>query len=111
VATSADIGRYNEHIKRKELKTKMMYKFMELPDKTEITHSDVREDGTVKVCVERPVEGDFKTACCTIPGYGWYDVEGYTANELSENRKILESLSHLIIRFARNGGFENASGF
>ena len=37
-----------------------MYKFMELPDRTEITHSDVREDGTVKVCVERPVEGDFK---------------------------------------------------
>lgn len=89
----------------------MMYKFMELPDKTEITHSDLRDDGTVKVCVERPVEGDFKTAYCTIPGYGWYDVEGYTTDELSENRKILESLSHLIIRFARNGGFENASGF
>ena len=82
----------------------MMYKFMELPDKTEITHSDLRDDGTVKVCVERPIEGDFKTAYCTIPGYGWYDVEGYLPEELAENRKILESLSHLIVRFARNGG-------
>ena len=88
-----------------------MYKFMELPDKTEITHSDLRDDGTVKVCVERPVEGGFKTAYCTIPGYVWHDVEGYLPEELAENRKILESLSHLIVRFARNGGFENASGF
>lgn len=30
----------------------MMYKFMEMPDKTEITHSDMRDDGTVKVCFE-----------------------------------------------------------
>lgn len=88
-----------------------MYKFMELPDRTEITHSDLQDDGTVKVCVERPVVGDFKTAYCNIPGYSWYDVEGFTETELVENRKLLESLSHLIIRFARNGGFENASGF
>ncbi len=89
----------------------MMYQFMELPDKTEITHSGMRDDGTVKVCVEKPVDGGFKTAYCAIPGYAWYDVEGYTDEELSENRKILESLSHLIVRFARNGGFENAAGF
>ena len=38
----------------------MMYKFMEMPDSTEITHSEMRENGSVKVCVERPVEGGFK---------------------------------------------------
>jgi len=42
----------------------MMYRFMEFPDKTEITHSDMRDDGSVKVCVERPVEDGFKTANC-----------------------------------------------
>lgn len=89
----------------------MMYKFMELPDKTEITHSDMRDDGSVKVCVERPVEDGFKTAYCKIPGYAWYDVEGFTDEELAEHRKTVESLAHLIIRFARNGGFERASGF
>ena len=26
----------------------MMYKFMEMPDSTEITHSEMREDGSVK---------------------------------------------------------------
>ena len=34
----------------------MMYKFMEMPDKTEITHSDMRENGTVKVLL--------RAACC-----------------------------------------------
>lgn len=89
----------------------MMYKFIELPDKTEITHSDMREDGTVKVCVEKPVDGDFKTAYCELPSYHWYDVEGYTKEELEEQQKTVESLAHLIIRFSRNGGFANASGF
>ena len=89
----------------------MMYKFMELPDKTEITHSDMREDGTVKVCVEQPIDGGFKTAYCELPSYRWFDVEGYSAAELEEQRKTVESLAHLIIRFARNGGFANASGF
>ena len=73
----------------------MMYKFIELPDKTEITHSDMRDDGTVKVCVEKPVEGDFKTAYCELPSYRWYDVEGYTKEELEEQQRIVESLAHL----------------
>ena len=31
--------------------------------------------------------------------------------ELAEQQKTIESLAHLIIRFSRNGGFANASGF
>ena len=81
----------------------MMYEFMELADRTAITHSDMREDGTVKVCVERPVDGDMKTAYCNLPSYDWYDVYGFTAEELEENRKIVESLAHIITRLARNG--------
>ena len=89
----------------------MMYKFMELPDKTEITHSDMRADGTVKVCIEQPVADGFKTAYCELPRYRWFDVDGYSQAELSEQRKTIESLAHLIIRFSRNGGFANAAGF
>lgn len=89
----------------------MMYRFIELPDKTEITHSDMRDDGSVKVCVERPIEDGFKTAYCDLPSYRWHDVEGFSEQELVEQRKVVESLSHLIIRLARNGGFEHASGF
>jgi hypothetical protein len=89
----------------------MMYKFMEFPDSTEVTHSEMREDGSVKVCVERPVEGAFKTAYWELPSYRCFDIEGFGADELAEQRRYLESNAHLIIRFARNGGFENASGF
>ena len=82
-----------------------------MPDSTEITHSEMRKDGSVKVCVERPVDGGFKTAYWELPSYRCFDVDGYDENELAEQRRCLESTAHLIIRFARNGGFENASGF
>jgi len=38
-------------------------------------------------------------------------VEGFSEEELVQQRRYLETMAHLIIRFARNGGFENASGF
>ena len=68
----------------------MMYKFMEFPDSTEVTHSEMREDGSVKVCVERPVEGAFKTAYWELPSYRCFDVEGFGAGELAEQRRYLE---------------------
>ena len=68
----------------------MMYKFMEMPDSTEITHSEMREDGSVKVCVERPVEGSFKTAYWELPSYRSFDVEGFGEDELAEQRRYLE---------------------
>ena len=92
----------------------MMYKFMETPDSTEITHSEMRENGSVKVCVERPVEGGFKTAYWELPSYRSFDVEGFSKEELllaAQQRRYLEDMAHLILRFARDGGFENASGF
>ena len=89
----------------------MMYKFMEMPDSTEVTHSEMHDDGSVKVCVERPVEGGFKTAYWELPSYRCFDVEGFGEEELAAQRHYLETTAHLIIRFARNGGFENASGF
>ena len=63
-----------------------MYKFMEFPDSTEVTHSEMREDGSVKVCVERPVEGAFKTAYWELPSYRCFDVEGFGEEELAEQR-------------------------
>ena len=38
----------------------MMYPFMTLDDDTEIVHSEMREDGSVRVCCERPVFRDLK---------------------------------------------------
>ena len=90
----------------------MMYPFMTLDDDTEITHSQELEDGRVKVYIEKPDDKDcFHHATCFLPNYDWEDISGFTPEEIDRYREIIESTAHLIIRFAREGGFDNASGF
>ena len=89
----------------------MMYPFMTLDDGTEIVHSEMHDDNTVCVCCERPIDGGFKTAYCTIPGYKWHDVEVYSQTELEDLTSFLKSVAHLIVRFSKNGGFANAACF
>ena len=53
----------------------MMYPFMTLNDETEIVHSDMQNDGRVKVHIERPDEKyGFKHAACWLPDYTWEDI-------------------------------------
>ena len=48
----------------------MMYLFMKLNDETEIVHSDMKEDGTVKVYIETPDEKDgFHNMTYYLPTY------------------------------------------
>lgn len=90
----------------------MMYPFLTLDDNTEIVHSEMREDGTVKVYLERPDEKDcFHHAACYLPGYRWEDVFGFTKEELARYQEVIESTAHLILQFAKEGGFDSASNF
>ena len=89
----------------------MMYPFLTLDDDTEIVHSDMGEDGSVKVYVEKPVEGGFHSAVCMLPGYVWSEVDGLNKDEISRCDEVIRSTAHLIMRFAKNGGYANASGF
>jgi len=90
----------------------MMYPFMTLNDETEIVHSHMYSDGSVKVYFERPDEKDcFHHAMCYLPEYKWEDVQGFSEREIMNFQKIIESTAHLILRFAQEGGFDNASGF
>ncbi len=90
----------------------MMYPFMTLNDGTEIVHSDMDETGHVKVYIEKPNEADcFHHATCYLPGFRWTDVFGFDESEMSQYRDIVRSTSNLILEFAADGGFENASGF
>jgi hypothetical protein len=85
---------------------------MSYPDGTEITHSDMQPDNTVKVYVETPDEHDgFHNAWCILPQYEWKDVNGYSESEVSKYQEIIESVSHLIMEFSQEGGFDNASNF
>ncbi len=90
----------------------MMYPFLTLDDKSEIVHSEMRSDGTVNVYIEKPDEKDcFHSASCIIPGYKWENVSGFCESELKKYEEIISSTAHLILQFAKEGGFDNASNF
>ena len=90
----------------------MMYPFLTLDDSTELVHSEMRPDNTVKEYVEKPDEKDcFHCASCILPGYRWQDVSGFTEAELSRYEEVIRSTAHLILRFAQEGGFDSAAGF
>ena len=90
----------------------MMYPFLTLDDCTEIVHSEMRPDHTVKVYVEKPDAQDcFHHAECILPGYQWREISGFTGEELSRYEEIIRSTAHLILRFAQEGGFDSAAGF
>lgn len=90
----------------------MMFPFLTLDDQTEIVHSEMRADGTVKVYMEKPDAKDcFHSAACILPGYKWQDVEGFSQEEISRYQQVIESTAHLILQFSQEGGFDNAAGF
>jgi hypothetical protein len=89
-----------------------MYPFISYPDGTEITHSEMQPDNTVKVYVETPDARDgFHNAWCILPQYEWKDIHGYSEREVAKYQEIIESVSHLIMEFSQEGGFDNASNF
>lgn len=89
----------------------MMYPFLTLDDGTEIVHSELRPDGSVKVYLEKPDAADcFHYASCYLPDYRWKEVSGFSKEEISYYQEVIESTAHLILQFAKEGGFENAAG-
>ena len=87
-----------------------MYPYLTLNDDTEVTHSEMRMDGTVKVYVETPDERDgFHSAVCWLPEHRWEDVRGYTPQEMSYYRRLIRNNAHLIIEFSRDGGVLSAA--
>ena len=71
----------------------MMYPFMTLNDDTEITHSEMKIDGTVKVYIETPNDtGGFHHATCWLPEYKWQDIKGYSNLEIAYFKNYIASL-------------------
>lgn len=90
----------------------MMYPLITMDDNSEIVHSEMKPDGKVKVYIEKPDEKDcFHHAACWLPGYRWEDINGFSQDEIAGYQSVIESLSHLILRFAKEGGLENTAGF
>ena len=87
-----------------------MYPFMTLNDDTEITHSEMREDGRVKVYIETPDENDgFHNAVCWLPDYTWEQINGYSESQMQYFRELLRNNAHLILEFSQDGGVLSAT--
>ena len=70
------------------------------------------EQGKVKVYIEKADAKDgFHHATCILPEYRWEDIFGFTQEDIAGYQKIIENSADLIIEFAKDGGFQNASGF
>ena len=90
----------------------MMYPYLTLEDETEIVHSEMLQDNTVKVYIEKPNEKDcFHYATCYLPEYRWEDVFGFNSDEIKAYQSIIENNAHLILELSKSGGFDNASSF
>lgn len=88
----------------------MMYPFMTLNDDTEITHSEMKADGSVKVYIETPdLKDGFHSAVCWLPQYRWESVKGYNQSEMSFFKKLIRDNAHVIIEFSQDGGVLNAA--
>jgi hypothetical protein len=91
-----------------------MYPFMTLDDGTEIVHSEILADATrekVKVYFEKPILNGFQSAECFLPNYEWRNVNGFTDAEIMKCNSYLETVAHIVIQLAREGGFEHAANF
>ena len=84
----------------------MMYPFMTLNDNTEITHSEMKPDGKVKVYIETPDEKyGFLHATCWLPEYKWEDISHYSDEQINGFEEIIHSTAHLIMESLQEGGF------
>lgn len=89
----------------------MMYPYLTLNDDTEITHSEMKDDGSVKVYIETPDQiGGFHSAVCWLPQYRWEEVNGYSDSEMRFFNDLIRNNAHLIMEFSRDGGILNAAG-
>ena len=83
----------------------MMYPFMTLNDDTEITHSEMKLDGRVKVYIETPDDaGGFHNATCWLPEYRWEDIDGYSEAEMAYFKYLIKNNAHLIMGISSGCG-------
>ena len=87
----------------------MLYPFMTLNDNNEIVHSEtLLKDNKeqVQVRIEKPVPDGFYSATCWLPDYRWENVVGFSEEEIHYFQELLESVDHIIIQLAHEGGLE-----
>ena len=82
----------------------MIWEYVRFEDDTQVSYSNVRDDNTVLVVVERPRDWGFDTAECLLPAYTWTRVEGFDDAEAHDLDTFVRNNAPLITRFAYEGG-------
>lgn len=85
-----------------------MWDYVQLPDETQIAYSDVREDGTVLVGIERPRDWGFDSARCLLPAYTWSEIDGFDDGEIEAFDAFLRNNAPLIFELAERPYGERA---
>lgn len=78
----------------------MLWSYVQLDDGTQFAYSETREDGTVRVAVKRPVDFGFDHAECFLPAVKWFNVEGFTADDLNFLTEFVSSNAPFILELA-----------
>ena len=78
----------------------MFWCYVQLDDGTQFTYSETREDGTVRVAVERPADFGFDHAECFLPAVKCFNVEGFTADDLNFLTEFVRSNASFIFELA-----------
>ena len=78
----------------------VLWSYVQLNDGTQFAYSETREDGTVRVVVERPVDFGFDHAKCFLPAVQWFNVEGFTADDLNFLTEFVRSNAPFIFELA-----------
>ena len=78
----------------------MLWSYVQLNDGTQFAYSETRDDGTVRVAVERPVDLGFDHEECFLPTVKWFNVEGFTADDLTFLTDFVKSNAPLIFELA-----------
>ncbi|MCH4003857.1 MAG: hypothetical protein LKH59_02150 [Lactobacillus crispatus] len=86
----------------------MLYPYIELPDETIITHSEIKKDNTVLINFEQPVENGFHEARIELPSYKLLYNRGFNDKQVSFFEEFAHKNSAVIYKYARLGGIENA---
>lgn len=81
----------------------MMYPFMTLEDDTEIVHSEMKDNGEVKVYIETPDEKDgFHHMTCYLPSYRIDEILGYNEERKEYFMNIIRNAEYRILDAVRN---------
>lgn len=90
----------------------MFYQYLELGDRTLISHSEIKNkdgDKFIEIQFERPREkGGFYSARCELPSYKWIFNEYFTKKDLDFFEEFLSHNAHTLFKYAECGGIKIA---